>query len=156
MTDSPTDPVAEGVPSDVAPTVDPNPDGSGRPARLFRSKSDRMLAGVCGGLGEYFGVDPVWFRIGFVLLGLGGGSSVLLYLLFWIVMPEATDDGEGREWPSSSAPPASVIVGLILIAVGGMILVNVMEPSIGRFFWPLALVCIGLAVIAGGRSRDRR
>ena len=115
-----------------------------------------MLAGVCGGLGEYFAVDAVWFRIGFVLLGLGGGSSVLLYLLFWVIMPEATGDGGERERSPSSPPPASVVVGLILIAVGGMILVTMMQPSIGRFFWPVALVCIGLAVVAGGRSRDPR
>jgi len=115
-----------------------------------------MLAGVCGGLGRYFAVDPVWFRIGFVLLGFGGGSSVLLYLFFWIIVPEATGEEDERERSPSAAPPASVVVGLILIALGGMILVNVIAPSIGRFFWPSALVFIGVAIIAGGRIRDPR
>jgi phage shock protein C len=49
-----------------------------------------VLTGVCGGLGEYFNIDPVVFRIVFVLLAIPGGlPSVLPYLLMWIVMPEA-------------------------------------------------------------------
>jgi phage shock protein C len=56
---------------------------------LRRSKSDRMLAGVCGGLAEYFKIDPVWFRLGFVLISLPGGlPGVLIYLACWIMIPE--------------------------------------------------------------------
>lgn len=56
---------------------------------LRRSKSDRMLFGVCGGLGKYFGVDPVWFRLGFVLTALPGGvPGLVLYFIFFLVMPE--------------------------------------------------------------------
>ncbi len=56
---------------------------------LRRSRSDRMLYGVCGGLGEYFGVDPVWFRLLFVLFGLPGGApGILLYIICLIVIPE--------------------------------------------------------------------
>jgi phage shock protein C len=56
---------------------------------LRRSKSDRMLFGVCGGLGQYFEVDPVWFRLGFVLTALPGGvPGLVLYLIFFLVMPE--------------------------------------------------------------------
>lgn len=57
--------------------------------RLQRSKEDRKVAGVCGGLGEYFGLDPVLFRLGFVLTALPGGiPGVILYLVFWLVIPE--------------------------------------------------------------------
>lgn len=60
------------------------------PKTLRRSSSDRILFGVCGGLGEYFGTDPVWFRLLFVLFGLPGGvPGVLLYLICLIVIPEA-------------------------------------------------------------------
>lgn len=56
---------------------------------LRRSKSDRMLAGVCGGLAEYFKVDPVWFRLGFVFISLPGGiPGVLVYLACWIIIQE--------------------------------------------------------------------
>lgn len=57
--------------------------------KLYRSKKDRKLAGVCGGLGEYFGIDPTLIRVGFVLLALPGGlPGVLPYLILWIVIPE--------------------------------------------------------------------
>ena len=56
--------------------------------RLCKSHSDRMIAGVCGGLGEYFGVDPVLVRLAFVLLSLVTGIAFLAYPVLWIVMPE--------------------------------------------------------------------
>ncbi len=59
------------------------------PKKLRRSRSDRMVAGVCAGLAEYFNVDPVLVRLVFVLLALAGGPGVLLYIVLWIIMPEA-------------------------------------------------------------------
>jgi len=57
--------------------------------KLYRSKSNRKLAGVCGGLGEYFGFDPTVARVAFVFLSLPGGlPGVLPYLLLWLVIPE--------------------------------------------------------------------
>lgn len=64
--------------------------------RLYRSRTDRMLGGVCGGLGAYFGVDPTLVRLVFALLFIFGGSGFLLYLILWIVLPE-----EGRAYASS-------------------------------------------------------
>jgi phage shock protein C len=56
---------------------------------LRRSPTNRVIAGVCGGLGEYFGIEPVIIRFIFLLLLLPGGAPGLLpYLLFWAVMPE--------------------------------------------------------------------
>lgn len=57
--------------------------------RLYRSRTNRRLAGVCGGVAEYFGWDPTLVRIAWIMLTLLGGSGVLLYLIFWLVMPEA-------------------------------------------------------------------
>lgn len=56
--------------------------------RLYRSKSDRMLAGVCGGLGVYFAVDPILIRALFLILFFLGGSSLIIYLVLWILIPE--------------------------------------------------------------------
>ncbi|MCA0228136.1 PspC domain-containing protein [Candidatus Saccharibacteria bacterium] len=57
--------------------------------KLYRSKSDKKIAGVCGGLGKYFGIDPTVIRIGFVLLALPGGlPGVLPYLLLAIIIPQ--------------------------------------------------------------------
>lgn len=57
--------------------------------KLYRSRKQRMIAGVCGGLGEYFGVDPTVMRVLFVVATvLGFGSSILVYLILLIVVPE--------------------------------------------------------------------
>ena len=57
--------------------------------RLIRSTTDRKFAGVCGGIGEYFGVDPTMVRIGWVIFCLLGGSGVLAYFLCALIIPEA-------------------------------------------------------------------
>ncbi|MEO7067044.1 MAG: PspC domain-containing protein [Rhodanobacter sp.] len=57
--------------------------------RLMRSRTDRTLAGVCGGVAEYFGWDPTLVRVAWIILTLLGGSGILLYLIMWVVMPEA-------------------------------------------------------------------
>ncbi len=56
---------------------------------LRRSRSNHMVAGVCGGLGEFFGINPLWFRLAFLIAMLPGGvPGLLLYALFWIIMPK--------------------------------------------------------------------
>ena len=55
--------------------------------RLYRTSSDRMIAGVAGGLAEYFDIDPVLTRILFVVLTLSGGFGLLTYIILWIVVP---------------------------------------------------------------------
>ena len=57
--------------------------------KLYRSRTDRKLAGVCGGIGEFFGLDPTLIRIVFIFLALPGGlPGVLPYLLMWVIVPE--------------------------------------------------------------------
>lgn len=58
--------------------------------RLVRSSSDRMFAGVCGGLADYFGVDVVLIRLAFVLgeIMTAGAGGIILYVILWAVMPE--------------------------------------------------------------------
>lgn len=57
---------------------------------LRRSRSDRVVAGVCGGLGEFFGINPVWFRLAFLIALIPGGVPGLgLYILLWLVIPSA-------------------------------------------------------------------
>lgn len=62
-----------------------------RPAykRLFRDPESRILGGVCGGLGAYFNVDPLWVRILFLIAFFGFGSGLIIYLILWIIVPEA-------------------------------------------------------------------
>lgn len=55
--------------------------------RLYRSNRDKMIAGVCGGLAEYLGMDPTVIRLIFLLLLFLGGNGFLIYLIMWIVVP---------------------------------------------------------------------
>jgi phage shock protein C len=58
------------------------------PARkLYRSSTDRKLAGVCGGLAEYFNLDPTLIRVLFIVLAVLGGSGIIIYLAMWILVP---------------------------------------------------------------------
>ncbi len=60
--------------------------------KLYRSRTERMLGGVCGGIGEYFGIDPTLVRLLFVVAGLFGGPvGFIAYLIFLIVVPEAPE-----------------------------------------------------------------
>ena len=56
--------------------------------RLFRSQSDAMIAGVCGGLSRYFGIDSTLVRLIFVLFTLAGGAGPVIYLILWVVIPK--------------------------------------------------------------------
>lgn len=70
--------------------------------RLMRSRTESILAGVCGGLGDYFGVDPVIVRLIFVLVTLTTGIGLVVYPVLWLVMPRAP---EGAPYPPQGVPP---------------------------------------------------
>lgn len=65
-----------------------------------------MVAGVCGGLGEYFDLDPIIFRIIFLVMVLGGGSGLLVYLVLAIVIPRDPGDNPGKN-PEANRPAGS-------------------------------------------------
>jgi phage shock protein C len=72
--------------------------------KLYRSRTDSKLAGVCGGLGEFFGVDPTAIRLAFVLLAIFGGHSILLYLIMMLIVPA---EPEPRAAVSRDATPGT-------------------------------------------------
>lgn len=135
---------------DVSIPLPPSPPPSARPL-LRRAKSDRVIAGLAAGLARYLNVDPVLIRIAFVVLALGGGSGVLLYIIGWIAIPEekegdilgAATDASGRARP---------LVGGLIIIVGTVLLLNQVVPSLSRFFWPVVVIAVGLAVLLGVRK----
>jgi phage shock protein C len=55
--------------------------------KLYRSRTDRTIAGVCGGLAQYFSLDPTLIRVLFVVLAVLGGSGIILYVAMWIIVP---------------------------------------------------------------------
>ncbi|HSG79363.1 MAG TPA: PspC domain-containing protein [Acidimicrobiia bacterium] len=124
-------------------------------ARLYRSRSERMIGGVAGGLATYLGVDPVIIRLAFVALAFAG-AGVVAYIIAWIVVPEEPADAVAPtpvRRSNGGGQNARIIVGSILIAIGFMLLLDWLIPSIDRFFWPMALIGLGVAVFALGARK---
>ena len=56
--------------------------------KLYKSSTNKMLAGVCGGIAEYFGVDPTWIRLALVIFSMTGGAGVLAYIVAALIIPD--------------------------------------------------------------------
>ena len=126
-------------------------------ARLRRSRDDKVFGGVCGGLGEYFGIDPVWFRVAFVaLVFAGAGGGLVLYIIAMIAIPEREEGESPAVSTKYSGKQGTIIVGAVLIVVGGIALLNTAIPWIDNLFWPGVLIALGAALLWGGGSRDNR
>lgn len=119
--------------------------------RVRRSRTDRVVGGVCGGLGRYLGVDPVLLRIAAVALALSGGAGVIAYIVAWIVIPD--DDG-AEQMPARPANRhgVTIAVGAGLIALGALLLLRNALPWFGwAVFWPIVVVGIGALVLISAR-----
>jgi phage shock protein C len=77
--------------------------------RLYRSRTDRLVAGVCGGLGEYFGIDPTLVRLAAVLLTLVNGVGLAVYVILWIVVPEEETTVSDNETPQTASEGAVTV-----------------------------------------------
>jgi phage shock protein C len=129
--------------------------GQGTPRLLRRSREGRVIGGVCAGLGRYLGVDPVLLRIAFVILAIAGGGGILLYLVSWILIPEEREgESLGSERPSS-VDATRLVVGGALVALGTILLLDLSFGRIGRFFWPLALIAVGVAIVVQAAASRR-
>src|SRR4051794_1630213 len=105
--------------SPPAPPSPPAPEPP--PRRLTRSRSDRVLGGVCGGLAAYFRIDPIIVRLGAVLLVLAGGAGVLLYLAAVLLVPAEGDDvvGEGPTAGRVATVAGVVVLAAAVLSIGG-------------------------------------
>lgn len=128
--------------------------------RLTRSSTDRILAGVCGGLGHYLNVDPLFIRLGWVLMVLAGGFGILLYLA-WVFIVPLGSTGEAGEQPERSHSLFGVIAGGGLILVGVTLLMEELDifhvHSIWNWSWRFGgpvLLIIGGAYLITRRKRD--
>ncbi|MDQ6798955.1 MAG: PspC domain-containing protein [Actinomycetota bacterium] len=131
-----------------------NQTSSPAPPRLTRSTGDKVVSGVCGGLGRHFGVDPVVFRIAFVVMALAGGSGVLLYLVAWLLVPDdhsgATVLDRARHGHSSQAMAA------VFLAVGAVVVLDSLgDRKGGGRFGGLVLLGVGAAVLWSRRDRAK-
>lgn len=128
-----------------------------RATRLERSRSDRMLAGVAGGLGAYFGLHPAVFRVSFVVLTLMGGAGIPVYLAAALVMPdEGTEDSIAAPALRRRRPWVLVVLGLLAVVLLGLLSeVPVWQAGDAWAFLLIAgAVALSLAwfALAGGRS----
>ena len=117
------------------------------PRRLYRSRDERLIGGVCGGLAEYFGIDPLIVRIITVGLVFAGGAGFLAYLAAWLLVPDAdgasvADGGNGR---------LATIAGTVLLVLAIGTVLPFWNGPFGGWGWggPLvSLICLGLAGLA--------
>ncbi len=123
--------------------------------QLFRSETNKVIGGVCGGLGEYFDVDPVLVRVVAVLLALATGVAVVGYIVAWIIVPKRPFEMEpGRPQPRETSWH-KYLPGLILMGIGIILLIRENWYWFDwSEFWPIVLILVGLALIFGrGRRR---
>ncbi len=130
--------------------------------RLYRSSRERMIAGVAGGLAEYFDIDPVFVRAIFVASLFLSGVGILIYLVLWIITPPTpsaaiTSPESASQFGATSATQTlspeeleakkkrnSALVGIGLIALGIIIFLELLLPSFSvTYLFPLALIGAG-------------
>ncbi len=121
------------------------------PRRLRRSRTDRVLAGVCGGVGRYLDIDPVLLRIITVAL-IFAGVGVVAYIIAWIVIPEAAEDEPEATVDPTTRSRAALVTGTSLVALGVLLLARTMLPWFdSSVFWPLVVVGGGVLLVATAR-----
>lgn len=131
------------------------------PRRFLRSRDDRVIAGVAGGLGRYFDIDPVIVRIAAIVSIFFGGLGVIAYLITAIIVP--ADDGTGNPAPGSRGSAAIRILGistLVLIGIGGFALLvaaAVVATGLGYGLVAVgAVLLLGVALIAASFGSGAR
>ena len=136
---------------------------------LYRSTTNRMLGGVCGGLSQYLRIDPTFIRIFFILIAVWGGSGGLLYLILWMVLPRpdttikpltGTNFGSrvaeiGQEFRQAVSQPnknGARLIGITLIGLGMLFFLRNLDlPWLSwlntHSLWPFLLIVAGIGLL---------
>ena len=146
--------------------------------KLYRPTKNRVLFGVCQGIGQYFNIDPVVVRVIFVILALWGGSGVFLYLIALFLMPdEKTLQTENEKNKAKAAQDrvesvvaeisetveektkilhGEALLGLIVIIIGLMFLTQTFFPIFAPWrLWPLILIAIGIVILVKAVKKEK-
>lgn len=126
--------------------------------KLYRSRKERVIGGVCGGIGIYFGIDPTLTRIIWVVATLLGGAGIIAYIVAWIVIPEEPKI-EGTEVTSAEIENSKpntmkleLIIGGFILAIGILLLLSnfgLFEWGwVRRIFWPALIIFVGILIIS--------
>jgi phage shock protein C len=150
--------------------------------RLSRSRSDRFIGGVCGGLGKYLGIDSTVIRLIFLVLLFGNGFGFLIYIILWILLPvegeaaplsgsvgdRITDGmrGVGEDIRTAAQVPhprAGLWFGAGLIVLGALLFFEQLAENLGlqwltvwinwSTIWPVLIIVLGVALILRGTRR---
>ena len=124
--------------------------------KLQRDMQHKVLGGVCAGLANYFDIDATLVRLLFTFALLAFSAGFWLYIILWIVMPEAqpgetpvyiaTEDGQVV--PEAKSRKSSMTAGFVLILAGCCFLLGNLIPQFTwRTFWPLVLIALGILLI---------
>lgn len=143
-------------------------------SKLARSRTDRMVSGVCGGLAVYLGIEAIWIRLFFVLMAMANGFGLLVYLILWLIMPETgSEDATTQQTVESNVQEmagkaqelaqgvgeavrggpnrrAGILVGAALIVLGLIFLLDTLHVFDWLRFgqlWPVILIVGGLALL---------
>ena len=132
--------------------------------RLERSRTNRVIGGVCGGLGDYLDIDPTFVRLVMVILGFGG-IGILIYIVLLVLMPQPGQSmpfvrPAGATAPIDSAAPAAPAVvdpagaerrrgavGILLVALGAIFMLGNLGFLRGldwKYIWPLVIIALGV------------
>jgi len=144
--------------------------------KIYRSNSNRMIAGVAGGIGEYFNVDAVLIRIVFLLLSLMGGSGVFFYIFCWVIIPKQGYDNRNQEMVRNFADEIKEratefagssksnrgnmsrrnILGIVIILFGFILLFNKISPFPflrWDLFWLIVIILIGFYMVFKNKNK---
>ena len=143
--------------------------------KLQRIEQEKMIAGVCTGLAEYFDIDVTWIRIAFVIAVLAGASGIIVYIVFWITLPKrpylpdysqfnvdfkVADrvNNLNSAFPKKKKVNERLIVGSFFIFLGTFFLLNEFDliPRwiVFQNLWPLILIFMGLFTLANARKNE--
>jgi phage shock protein C len=152
------------------------------PKRFYRSRTDKVFAGVCGGLAEYFNIDPILVRLLFLVLIIVAGGGLFAYIILWIITPEkpfdysqsqnsstmenkqsSYEEPRGSQEKSKNDPfrypphrhrdRGNLIGGLVLITLGALFLADEFIPHVSfSDLWPIILVVIGIGLLINNFS----
>jgi phage shock protein C len=139
----------------TAPPTLPEASPQAQVRRLHRSRTNRVLSGVCGGIAEYYGSDPTAVRLAALIIGLFTGvvPMVLAYIIAAIVVPDGDEVAVPGE-RTAAAGQTAMVIGALLVLIGIAGFANVWLRIDWDRVWPVALIGLG-AVIVVGTARPR-
>lgn len=125
--------------------------------KLYRSRDQKIFAGVCGGVAEYFNTDVTVIRLIWAALALYSlGGALVIYIIAAIIVPQRPYDGQEYTYVPNEGEPrdygkAMSILGLILVIIGAISLLGVISPFTMRLlrqgFWPILLIILGGTIV---------